>query len=115
MTYEILDNIGNPVNSPANSLNLGSSISFLAGPSDGSGDSHDYPSISTEGSLSCSTTGCGAVKLSVAFTGSGEGDQYNLISRSQVNVNSVPEPSTTLGLIAFGIGSLVVKRRKAQK
>lgn len=101
--YDFLDATGTSVDS----FNLGSQASFPAGSQDGSGDNHLYGPLSGGGILTCDTVGCGSVKLSLAFTGSGGGDRYDFTSRSDVTVpEKVPEPSATVPIALFGLAGL---------
>ncbi|NEO55725.1 MAG: hypothetical protein F6K54_23245 [Okeania sp. SIO3B5] len=110
--YEFLDAEGNLVNSSANSFSLGSSVSFPIGPP----DNHVYGPLSTENILTCDTPGCGTVKLSLAFTGSGGGDSYQFSSRSAVTAAQVPEPSATVAFALFGIaGTWGLKKKHSLK
>lgn len=103
VTYDFLDATGNVVNS----FNLGSQASFPAGPP----DIHLYGPLAGGSALNCDTVGCGRVKLSLAFTGSGGGDSYDFTSRSDVTA-AVPEPSAILGVLSIGLGSLFGFKRK---
>jgi MYXO-CTERM domain-containing protein len=107
--YDFLDATGTSVDS----FNLGSQASFPAGPQDGSGDSHIYGPFSGRNILTCDTVGCGSVKLSLAFTGSGGGDRYDFTSRSDVTVpEQVPEPSATGPLALLGLAGLWSVRKR---
>lgn len=100
LQYDFLDAMGTVVDS----FTLGSQASFPPGSPDGSGDSHPYEPLSGGGILTCDTVGCGSVKLSLGFTGSGGGDSYDFISRSDVTVaEKVPEPSTVVPLALLGL------------
>ncbi|MEQ9237413.1 hypothetical protein [Coleofasciculus sp. E2-BRE-01] len=100
LQYDFLDATGTVVDS----FNLGSQASFPAGAPDGSGDTHLYEPLSGGGTLTCDTVGCGSVKLSLGFTGSGGGDSYEFTSRSDVTVaEKVPEPSAVVSLGLLGL------------
>lgn len=100
LQYDFLDATGMVVDS----FTLGSQTSFPPGAPDGSGDSHLYEPLSGGGTLTCDTVGCGSVKLSLGFIGSGGGDSYNFISRSDVTVaEKVPEPSAIVPLGLLGL------------
>jgi hypothetical protein len=107
LTYDFLDAAGNTVDS----FNFGSSASFP----DGSEDSYPYGPLTEKGQLTCDTVGCGSVKLSLAFTGSGGGDRYDFTSRSDVTAAaSIPEPSATVSLSLIGlIGLLTLKKERS--
>ena len=109
LQYDFLDATGTVVDS----FNLGSQVSFPVGAPDGSEDSHLYEPSSGGGILTCNTVGCGSVKLSLGFTGSGGGDSYNFSSRSDVTVaEKVPEPSTVVPLALLGLlGVLGMQKR----
>lgn len=100
LQYDFLDATGTVVDS----FNLGSQASFPPGSPDGSGDTHLYEPLSGGGTLTCDTVGCGSVKLSLGFTGSGGGDSYEFTSRSDVTVaEKVPEPSAVVPLGLLGL------------
>ncbi|MDY6785178.1 MAG: hypothetical protein SW833_21975 [Cyanobacteriota bacterium] len=109
LQYDFLD----ATNAVVDSFDFGSQVSFAAGPSNGSGDSHLYGPLFVEDSLTCNTVGCGRLQLSLAFTGSGGGDRYNFNSRSDITVlEQVPEPSTAVPIALFGLAGLWFLKKK---
>ncbi|MEA5510437.1 PEP-CTERM sorting domain-containing protein [Crocosphaera sp. UHCC 0190] len=112
-------------NAEIGNIPLGDAFTGNGGPA----ASYTYGTFSSElYDQDCGTTvGCGVVKMNLSFTGTGNGDRYNFLggwfvsdvppsssasSPTSLSVASVPEPSTTGGLVGIGVLGLAFTRGK---